>query len=627
MEGPVPDRPRGGTAVLRKDAYAQGRAEDVRMAASPSPLPAMLRPARVRPVIALVAILLPLFSHAAGPLWSAKLSEKVVWHDLTGLGTLMIGTKSSLMAFDPDTGEQLWKRDDIKNSTAHSAREVAGTPYLLCNDITGVGGNKVTLQAIDYLTGETIWKTDTFSGQYLGTFPVPAKGIVVFVLNAWEAAEGAGTYLHAYDLLTGEAKWQTKFCKSNAIPLHIADGSGKFMPRMDLSGYHDPLIEGDVAYLGYLGIHCLDLNTGAIKWGVEFPPGNKGLKRTYAPLRIVGDRIYGAGGGSVYAINKDTGAVIWKSDRISSYAGLFKARDNALVSQLEIVGDKVFIRFGGNFSNGQQVLLMEPLGVAAFDEATGDELYKFTKVKEGLTNLMVLPEINTVMFADAYKLYGLDVSAPQPVETFAIEIEFKRKMGGGEVAKIGLGVLGGVSGIVKASMAQSKNRLDVPVAILRRDGHVIVQGKQHLMGFEPTEKRVSWSTYYAAPGNAFADAALFAVTAAAGIAGNAVATPASIGSDQWNQGYNLVHQNLDTYNRYAGRRKSATQAGSDHVFVLTTLGEGRKKGIGLMGINLDTGEGEKQLMLDDKEPLYAVDDAIGRLFYLKGGKSIAAYDL
>ena len=63
------------------------------------------------------------------------------------------------------------------------------------------------------------------------------------------------------------------------------------------------------------------------------------------------------------------------------------------------------------------------------------------------------------------------------------------------------------------------------------------------------------------------------------------------------------------------------------MFVLTTLKEGRKKGVGLVGINLATGEGDTQLMLDDKEPLYAVDEALDRLFYLKGGKSIAAYDL
>ena len=66
----------------------------------------------------------------------------------------------------------------------------------------------------------------------------------------------------------------------------MADNSGKWIPTMDLSGYHEPVFDGDEMYLGYLGVHCIDLTSGATKWGVEFPPANKGLKKTYAPLRI-----------------------------------------------------------------------------------------------------------------------------------------------------------------------------------------------------------------------------------------------------------------------------------------------------------------------------------------------------
>lgn len=158
--------------------------------------------------------------------------------------------------------------------------------------------------------------------------------------------------------------------------------------------------------------------------GVEFKPGDRYLKCTYAPIRIDGERIYAAGGGSVYALNKAGGAVLWQSDRISSYAGLFQARDNAIVSQVEPIDGKVFIRFGGNFSDSKTVMLKEPLGVAAFDAATGAELFKFTKAKEGLTNLMVLPGQRVVLFADAINLYGLDVSGATPPEKFEVPIEF-----------------------------------------------------------------------------------------------------------------------------------------------------------------------------------------------------------
>lgn len=566
---------------------------------------------------------------AAGKqLWSAKLPGDAKWHSLTGLGTLLVGTPEAIVAFDPDTGQQLWSRAEFKKSSTHSAREIPGTPFLLCNTAGGFAGlTKVTLYQIDYLTGETVWQTPEFQGQYMGTVPVPEKGLVLFLINGTDATgKEPGTYVHAFDF-AGKARWSTKIAKTGAIAMHIADNSGKFMPTTDLSGYHDPVVDGDTIYLPYLGCQAVDLTSGAIKWTAEFPAGNKGLKKTYAPLRLHGGRIYGAGGGSVIAINKATGAVEWKSDRISAYAGLLKARDNALVSQIEIVNDRIFARYGGYFSNGQAVVLCEPLGIVALNAADGKDLYNFDHAKEGLTNLVVLPESNTVMFADAHNLYGIDLAAATPTETFRVPIEFKRKMGGGEVAQIGLGLLGGVSGVVKASMAQSKARLDVPVAIVRRGDRVVVQGKQHLLCFDPAGKQIAWSTYCAAPSEAFGMAAMFAVTAFSGIAGNGMAMQGGFGSSAYQSGVDMTHRSLDMYNKQAGKRKSATKGSETYSFMLTRVEDGKDKGVGLLGINMLNGEGEKKFILGTKEPDYRVDETVGRLFFFKGKDSVVAYEL
>ncbi|WP_221030485.1 PQQ-binding-like beta-propeller repeat protein [Actomonas aquatica] len=567
--------------------------------------------------------------HAAEKLWTAKLKEKVTWNALTDLGTLLIGTNGAVQSFDPDTGELLWTRDDLDKTSEFNVREVHGAPYLLCNHSKGLGGTKVKLMAIDYLSGETVWETDEIMGQYLATYSIPSHQMAIFALNSWEGSKDEqGMIFRAVDVLTGEVKWQTRYGKANEVRLHIADNTGKFAPRQDLSGYHDPLVDGDMAYLGFRGVDALNLTTGEIVWTQEFKPGHKDFKRTYAPLRIDGDRIYAAGGGSVLALNKADGSVLWKSDRISSYAGLFKSRDNAIVSQVEPINGKVFIRFGGNFSNGQSVLLREPLGVAAFDANTGDELFKFAKPKEGITNLMIIPEHNTVLFADAKKLYGLNIEGAAVTEKFEVEIEFKRKMGGGDVAKIGLGALGGLSGLAKGAMSSSKSRLDVPVAIVRRDGHIVVMGKQHLMAFDPVAQDIKWSTYYAAPGNVLGDSLMFAVTALAATAGNAqVAQAPSYSSSQYRSGVGNIHGALDRYNARAGKRNAATQSSGGYSYVLTNVEEGRKKGIGLMGISLENGEGEKQLLLKDKKPEYLVDEALDRLFHIEKGKTIIAYGL
>lgn len=580
-------------------------------------------------------LLLPLFAWlfaaslsaatAAKQLWTQPLGGDAKWYQLTSIGTLLVGTDGALLSVNPDDGKVLWKRADLTKSTRNNAVEIAGTPWIVANNFAGIGNSKVTFQALDLLSGETVWKTPQVSGQYLDTIAVPSKGLVIFVVQTWEEKDN-GVYLRAHDLATGTAKWSVKFCKSQGIPLHLADGSGKFMPTMDLSGYHDPVIDGDEMFLGYLGIHCVDLNTGAIKWGVEFPAGAKDLKKTYAPLRLEGDHIYGAGGGSVYAINRRTGQQRWKSERISEYAGLFKARDNAIVSQLEIVDGKIFARFGGNFSNGNQVILREPLGVVVLDSANGNPVYKDQKIDGGLTNLLVLPEAHAVMFADGKELVGLSTEGATVTESFRVPIEFKRKMGGGDIAKIGLGITGGLMGTIKAVSSSNKARLDVPVAISRQNGHIVVQGKQHLLGFDPLAKQQKWSLYYAAPSDAFATIAMFAVTALASAQGNMqVAQNGGIMNSGGQQGMNNIQSALDRYNRYTEKR--AAQAGGSratesYTYIVTKL---PKSGLGLYGVNLASGETDRELPLGAKDPDYMADERSGRVYYFKGRDTLVAY--
>lgn len=561
----------------------------------------------------------------AKQIWSQKLPGDAKWYELTSLGSLLVGTDGALLAIDPNNGQVLWQRPDITKSNRNNAREIPGTPLLVCNNYDGVMGSKITMQAIDFLTGKTLWTTPQTLGMYLTTIPVPAKNLVIFMLQTYDAKDN-GIYLRAHDLVTGEEKWSTKFCKGGAIPLHMADNSGRFIPTMDLSGYHDPVVDGDAMYLGYLGIHCLDLTTGAIKWGVEFPSGNKGLKKTYAPLRIDGDNIYGAGGGSVFALNRRTGAQLWKSDRISDYAGLFKARDNAIVAQLEIVDGKIFSRYGGNFSDGKNAQLREPIGVVVLNAANGEPVYQDKKITGGITNLMLLPETHTIMFADGKELVGLSTEGENPTETFRVPIEFKRKMGGSDAAKIGLGLTGGLIGGLKAVGSSSKARLDVPVSINRQNGHIVVQGKQHLLGFDPVAKNQKWSLYYAAPSDALATMAMFAVTLASSAYGNAQVGSSTFGSSQNSDGIKNIQSGLDNYNRYTEKRAlraGGSKSSEAYTYILTKLGKGGE--IGLYGVNLATGETDREIPLGSKEPEYLADEAAGRIFYFKGKDSVVAY--
>jgi hypothetical protein len=227
---------------------------------------------------------------AAAPatqVWSTPLGSDAKWHQLTALGSLLVGTDGALLCLSPDDGKVVWKRDDIRKSNRTMAREIPGTPLLACPTFDGMMNSKITPMVMDVQTGKTLWTAPQMLGQFLGTIAVPERNLAIFVVNTMDRKDN-GVYFLAHDLTTGAAKWASKFTKSGGIPLHLADNSGKFIPTMDLSGYHDPVVDGNDLYVGYLGVHCVDLETGAVKWGVEFPPGNKGLKKTYAPLRIDG---------------------------------------------------------------------------------------------------------------------------------------------------------------------------------------------------------------------------------------------------------------------------------------------------------------------------------------------------
>jgi hypothetical protein len=73
-------------------------------------------------------------------------------------------------------------------------------------------------------------------------------------------------------------------------------------------------------------------------------------------------------------------------------------------------------------------------------------------------------------------------------------------------------------------------------------------------------------------------------------------------------------------------RFSSTKSGIKFVNILTNLEDGKDKGPGLVGVDMQTGQAAYQIVLKDKEPDYQVDEVTGRLFNLKG-KELFAYSI
>ena len=556
----------------------------------------------------------------SSPAWTAKLPEAVKWQETTSIGTLLVGTSASICSLDPETGAIQWTRSEFAKTSTFNVREIPGTPVLLVNDHSSAMNPKTKIAALNILTGETLWETEKEQGYPIGAFPVLSKKLVLVFQNG--SSEGGGIYLTAHEILTGKKLWRVKYSGAGDVILHRADNSGKFIPTMDLSGNAEPVVEGDFVYLPFTGAACYNLDTGEKKWSHEFKSVPRDFKRAAAGIMIDGDTVFASGVSKVVAIDKASGTVKWESKKVFS----------GTIVQLLPSANQLLVRLGGNFlPEGQKEWKLEkPLRVVSLNKADGVEIWEFKDLDDGITNMQLIDGQDTVMLADARRLIGLDLNgAGKMKEKFSVPLEFKRKVGGGEAAaKIGLGVLGGLSGLAKGvgSAASDKGRLDIPVNVTKLEsGKIVVRGKQHLLGFDPATQSIAWSTYYPAPGSAgWEMGVMIALTAAQGLSANA---SYASGQSSLSSASSDISKSLDNFNKFQNKRYAATKSGKQLVYILTRVEEGGSKGVGLMAIDIVTGESAGQVLLKDKDPEYAVDDVMGRLFYVSGKSEITAYNL
>lgn len=564
---------------------------------------------------------------AGAPLWEATLPAPAKWHRLTGIGTLLVGTDKSLLSLDPDSGKLLWRRDDIAGVVPYNVREIDGLPIVVVSNSMGGTKAKTSLTAINFVTGETAWQTEPASGGSLGIYPVPDRNLVVLFETAGQGSpEGIGVYLRGIQASDGRVLWRTRFRDgANPLTLHVADDSGSFSPKRDLSGHQEPVFADGVMYVPFDGLAAFDLTDGHALWDVKFDTADRNYKRAYPFPVVDGDLVFaGARNGVVYAIERATGKVRWQSQKVRS----------GLVSQLLVTSDTVFARLGGNFYSQQdsQYKLDTPVGVIAIDRASGARRWEYLSARDGITNLVYLTDRRLVTFADGQDIIGIDSAASgRAVESFKVPIEFKRRISGVEVAAKGLkaasGFLtGGIAGALQGGLMGSdgKARLDVPVAIQSwADGRLLVRGQQHLLMFDPAAPAIRWSTYYPAPGvSGFAVAAMAALTV--------VSTAASVNTQM--QGYGTavgqgVQGTWGSLDALASRRYSASADAGRYTYVLTDVEDGGRRGVGIMAVDMSTGEPATQILLDDREPDYRVDDVMGRLYYLRDHRKVSAFAL
>lgn len=560
---------------------------------------------------------LPPALQAGSTLWTHNASQEIKWHRVTGLGTVLVGTDDSLTCLDPDKGSVLWKRDDLKKITDSHVEEILGTPLLLVSQNEGLAMSKTKLHALDLLTGKNIWETERLKGATIGLVPVYEKNLIVLLTSPSASATKTKPDMIALNIVDGSVLWETQF--EDNVDLHTAQGSGKFFQKFDLSGHQPPVYEGDSVYFTCGGVHRYDLNTGRLLWKMPYDVTEGKLKLANAQAILADGLIYDSAKGQIRAIKTATGKVKWTSPDFG-----------AGVAQMILAGNVIYCRMGGNFYDWgkREWELKKPLGVVAVSTASGQPVWRFDKAENSITNMVYLPEQKVILIADAKNLIGLDTTGEGALkEAFRIKLEFKNKVGAGataaKAARIGLGGLRGLAAARRDHSAE-----DWPVAIaLRPNGIAVVRGKQHLLAFDPQKKDIPWSVTYDAPGVpgwaqlAMAGATAFAYAYYTSQAANSYAGTAT------NTWANKARVDvLNNYAKFVSKRHSASAATAQHAYILTMIKEGKEQGAGVVGVNMDSGDTEHQVVLKDKEPDYKVDEVTGRVFNVKG-KQLTCYSV
>lgn len=228
--------------------------------------------------------------------------------------------EGDVIAFDPKTGQELWKSDlsDINNERSFWDSRVSallsGGPAA-GSDKVFIGSENGKVYALDAQTGELLWE-ENVKGEVINA-PAFESGMVV--------VNSASGILKALNAETGEEVWKVE----------------QDVPALTLRGISAPIIVsgGVLIGTGKGGVDVYLLNSGQQGWSADIgePTGSTELERVIdvdsAPIAF-GDKVYSVSSrGNLAAIDLKSGRILWKR-QYSSYRQISIYRNTIFLTNL-----------------------------------------------------------------------------------------------------------------------------------------------------------------------------------------------------------------------------------------------------------------------------------------------------
>jgi outer membrane protein assembly factor BamB len=613
---------------------------------------------RSRPLLYLTIILFFLFNPpttgvnaSSSSNWSARFDGAVRFYQTTELGALIVGTEKSLYAVDGETGEVLWRRKNVRLDQSDVA-PVVGSDLLL---LSFEDGGKTRVEAVDLLAGDTLWRSDKLKGAVMQMAVDPENDLaaVVFARDAkGRAKEGFKRRPTVYllNLATGDEIW--KHDLESEVEMTPARWSEKEDDETfyTLDNYRPPFFLDGRLYLFYEGVTSLDARTGKERIREKFRVNEGGLALTEADPVVDGNHVYVSGQGRVRAISRATGREVWE------------AKDLGLTPEMILADGMLFVRTGGQFTRLKDGEIAErgPYGVSAIDPSNGKILWRHRGADKGITNL-ALPDTRTALVADRDELIAIDTSngkvskrAKHRIDraAFVLINEQRHAVVGGrnEIAGFDLSLNGEAvwrarhnppgRGVLRTVGAITARAASIyfrygGVATTAFRGVQIARGVSALRwsGLASRVVLPNLTDYAAGAAREYVTSQVksYGVISRADFARRAVraararsVTPRiSIDVDveeRLMDRLDPAHQ-LDKLSRFLWRRKQLAALRGQFMYFYTDLKQ--EGGKGLVGVNLNTGETQRAIRLDDLDYRFTTDEIAGLIYAAKDDRLMA----
>jgi len=589
----------------------------------------------------------PDFSYDVG----AKINEMT----LTQGGTMVVATNDGLVGIKPGNGDLLFNFTDYGRVKPEELFFVPNAPYVLVGQ-TGFGAMTTKKAVIDYMSGKTIFSTEDNGWKMIMSCDVMMPQNKLVVSGQRRAKEKYANAVAIYDLNTGEQENYFTFKGSETV-------SGR--PLLLESGLIIPTTKS---------LKKVNMESGTIDWTIKVDD-IKWMTADTSESEIYAFEV--SSNGSNTKIHKvgANGSLLWSDPhKVKGKVVNFEILPQglAIVSNVDNSGKSKLMKLASGRSESKIAFLEASNGEDLWEKAPKTKGYvqHFYIMEDGILFGIYEGGINKISF-DGKTLFKKPLKTGENILTMANTpqgliyitsedanivnlstgdqiwekpLKYRRADGVSSAydkansrylisADDELFAVDANTGSVSI-LAESKfEGKEAPTDIEIRDSGILLTSDQNMMmlGWNGEEK---WHEYKRAPGKSAFGAILAGATALA------TAATATAAYAEANRNRNRLGDYTSRGQSYANmgdgmamatgasvaemlKRFKATSATQNAQFVLTKFDDG----VGLIKLNKDSGNAEKEIILRDKKPEYQVDEIGGMLYYKANNSSIFAYDL